>query len=80
MSMEALYEFLKWCTILNISLLIISTLLIIGLKNWAYELHHRLFGIDRQAFNHIAYGFLGLYKLLIFIFNLVPMLALIIIK
>lgn len=78
MSMEALYQFLKWCTILNIGLLLLSTVLMMLLKDWAYNLHKRLFSIEKQAFNNIVYGFLGLYKLLIFMFNLIPLLALMI--
>ena len=79
MGIETLTVFFMWCTILNFALLIISALMCICAKDWAYKMHNKFYGISRETFDIAIYSFLGAYKILIFVFCLIPYIALLII-
>ena len=68
-----------WCTILNVALLCLWTVLFLAVPNIVYRTQHRFFPISREAFDVIMYCFLGAYKLLIIVFALAPWLALLIV-
>jgi len=78
MDLAILQTFLGWCTVIHMGLLLFSSLLLMVAKDWAYGIHSKLFSISRESFNTMIYGFLGVYKLLIFVFCLVPYIALLI--
>ena len=78
MDIDSIRAFFMWCTILNLGLLCVSSLICICCKDWAYKMHSKWFPISRNAFNVAMYGFLGFFKILVLIFNLVPYLALLI--
>lgn len=78
MTIETLTTFFMWCTILGASLLTFTTLMILLLKEVAFKMHSKLFGISRDAFNVAVYGYLGVVKALFVVFILVPYLALLI--
>ena len=80
MDMELLKEFFKWCTILNIVLYMYVALLIAFMSDWIFKVHSKLFSLERGEFNTVLYSFLGLYKIIIIVFNLVPYLVLLIIR
>jgi len=76
--MECLRTFFLWCTILNGAVLIFAFLICALAGDWAYRMHSKWFPISREAFNVAIYCFIGLYKLLFWVFSLVPFLALVI--
>ena len=76
MDIETARAFFMWCTIINVALLIFSFLILAFARDWVYRAHSRLFPMPREAFNVVVYSFLGLYKVLVITFNLVPYLAL----
>lgn len=78
MDIYALRMFFMWCTIINGLLLVISALFCLCGADWVYRMHSKWFPISRNAFNVAMYGFLGFFKILVLIFNLVPYLALLI--
>jgi hypothetical protein len=80
MTIDTLTNFFMWCTILNAGMLLVSLVLILALKNVAFKMHGKLFGITRDAFNTTIYGFLGFWKVVIIVFNVVPWIALLIVK
>jgi hypothetical protein len=47
--------------------------------DWVYRMQSRWFPIPREAFDVAIYGFLGLFKIVFIVFNLVPYLALLIV-
>ncbi len=71
-----LANLLAWCVIINYILLLIWFIMFIVAKHWLYSLHLRWFKITERQFNLLNYGGIGLYKLLIFVFNLAPYIAL----
>ena len=79
MNIQILTSFFMWCTIINGSLLILSTIMIIPAEDLIYRIHSKWFSFPRETFNVAIYSFLGLYKIAILVFNLVPWIALLII-
>ena len=79
MDIQTLTTFFMWCTILNVALLLLSSLLCICAADWAYSIHSKWFSISRETFNVAIYSFLGLYKVLVFVFNLIPYIALLLV-
>jgi hypothetical protein len=70
--------FFLWCTIINGGLLIFSFLICACAGDWIYRMHSRWFPISREAFDVAIYSFLGLFKIFVLAFNLVPCLVLVI--
>ena len=76
MDMRTLTAFLGWCTIINIALFFLSAIMFIAAPDFVYSWHGQLFHMPREAFDVVLYSFLGLYKIVILVFNLVPYVAL----
>ncbi len=80
MNVEIITQFFMWCTIINVGLLILSSLLWLVAADFIYKMHSRFFPMPKQTFNIVFYTFIGIYKLLVFVFNLVPWIVLLIIN
>jgi len=80
MDIQTVRAFFLWCTIINGGLLILSSLILMCAGDLVYRLHGKWFPMPRQTFNVLIYGFLGFYKIVVISFNLVPYVALVIIK
>ncbi len=68
-------NFLAWCTVFNYILLTVWFAVFITSQDWIYRIHCQWFDLSKQHFEVIHYCGLALYKMLIFMFNLVPYLA-----
>ena len=76
MDIATLTEFFKYCTIINVAILLIS--IITMASDFAYNVHTKL-GIwegSKEAHKQSAYKILGNYKILTIVFNAVPYFAL----
>lgn len=80
MDIHMLCVFFMWCTIINAGLLIFMSLILTFAGDWIYRLHTKWFPLPRETFNAMIYSFLGLYKIVFLVFNLVPYVALLIMK
>ena len=80
MNIQKLTAFFMWCTIINGVLLILSLIIGVAGLDWAYSIQGNLFHISREVYNVVYYSFLGLYKIIWLAFNVVPYVALLIIK
>lgn len=76
MSLELIRSVLGWCTLINFGVLTIWSLVFITGHGWMYRFHGRLFAMDEERFNAIHYAGMAGYKLLVFVFNFVPWIAL----
>ena len=76
MQIEEIRTFFMWCSVINMGLLTISFIACSLAGNLIYRIHSKLFPIPREKFNGILYALFGLYKILIFAFNIVPFIAL----
>ncbi len=79
MDIQTLTTFFMWCTILNVALLLLSSLMCICAADWAYRMHSKLFSISKETVNVLIYSFIALYKLLVIVFILIPYIALLIV-
>lgn len=82
MDIAMLTKFFMWCTILNVGLLVLSFLVAaFGFgSDFVYRMHSKWFPMPRDTFNRVLYLLIGVYKIFVFVFNLVPWVALVIIK
>lgn len=78
MNIEVVREFLGWCLVLNFGMMAFSSIMVIVLRDFAADLHGKLFKLDAPTLHREFYRFLANYKIAIFIFNLIPYLALVI--
>jgi len=80
MELETLTRFFLWCTVLNGALLLLWTVLFLGAPDWIYRTQTRWFPMPRETFNVIFYAFIGLFKIVFLVFNVVPYAALLIVR
>jgi hypothetical protein len=73
-------SFLGWSLVIHWGILILWVVFIKWMPSPIYKLHNYWVPITKQAFSMIHYGGIGLYKLLIIVFNLVPYCALMLIS
>ncbi len=71
-----LKNFFMWSTILNAGMVAVTVILWMSARGFIYKIHGRLFNLNTETLDIIYYSFVGLYKLLIIVFNLVPWLVL----
>ena len=76
---QTLTTFFMWCTIINGALLVLWTIMFILAPNLVYRTQSKWFPVPRETFNLVMYLFLGLFKIIYLVFNLVPYVALLII-
>jgi hypothetical protein len=76
MTIELTIQFLAWATLINYGILVWWFLWLVLRPEWIYAMHNRWFKISEEVFYTAHYSLIGLYKLLIFIFLLVPYLVL----
>ena len=76
MNLCSLADFFMWCTIINVGILILWSLISRFSGDWAYSVHSKWFPIPRETFNTIHYSFIGGYKVFVTVFNVVPYVAL----
>ncbi len=79
MNIQTLTAFFKWTTTINIALFAFSALAMFVTRDLIYSTHGQIYQMPREALEMILYSFLGLYKLFILVFNLVPFIALLIV-
>ena len=79
-SIDTLTAFLGWCTVLNIGMLSLTIFLVTVLKEPLIKAHVRLFGVNRENLQLSYFQYLGHIKIAIFMLNLMPYIALKIIK
>ena len=79
MDIQTLTTFFMWCTIINGALFVFSATICMLAPDWLYRTQSKLFPIPRETFDVVIYSFLGLFKIVLLIFNVVPYVALLIV-
>jgi hypothetical protein len=79
MDIQTLTTFFMWCTIMNGALLVLWTTMLILAPDLVYRTQSKWFSIPRATFNVVIYSFLGLFKIVFLVFNVVPYVALLIV-
>lgn len=79
MDIQTLTSFFMWCSIINIGILIFLALIYMLVPNLAYQLQSKFIPISRETFDIVFYSFMGFFKVIVLVFNVVPWIALLII-
>lgn len=76
MDPDFLCNFLLWSLAINYAILLVWFFAFACARGFIRKLHGRWFDLSDQAFDAVHYGGMAAYKIAIFLFNLVPLLAL----
>ena len=80
MDLDRLQEFLLWSLLVNTGIYMISLVGVLSLRRFMCKIHAKLFGVSEETVNKVIYLYLAIYKLLLIVFNLVPWIAIQLIK
>lgn len=76
MSIEILRAVLGWCAIINYGILLYWFLWIALAHEWVYAVQTKFVKVRREQFDLMQYVGMSFLKVFIFVFNVVPYLAL----
>jgi len=79
MDTQTLTSFFMWCTIINGGLLIFWSTVFMAAPDVVYRTQRKWFPIPRATFDVVMYAFLGMFKIVFLVFNVVPYVALLIV-
>jgi len=79
MDIETLTAFFQWMTIVNVALLALWAVFFLFLPDLTYRTQSLFVTIPRETWNVVMYSFLGLFKVLVIVFVIIPYVALLII-
>ena len=80
MSIPTVTTFFMWCTIINAGILIGSTIFFVFATDFIYRKHTKWFPMPRESFNVVVYSNLVMFEIVFVVFNLVPFVALVIVR
>ena len=76
MAAETIRDVLGWCTVINLGLLLWWFLFFMLAHDWMYRVHGKWFKLSVEKFDGLHYAGMAFFKICVFVFNLVPYLAL----
>jgi len=76
MTIDTLRQMLLWCFVINYGLLLWWFLFFTFAHDWVYRFHGKWFKMPVEKFDAIHYAGIAFFKICIFVFNLVPYIAL----
>ncbi len=76
MNVELLLSFLGWSSLINIALLLLSTVIIITIPRPVMAIHSAMFDLGERHLPKVYFQYIAQYKIAIILFNVVPYLAL----
>jgi hypothetical protein len=68
-----------WCAIIDGALLTLWITMFMLAPDLVYRTQNKWFPLPRETFNVVFYSFLGLFKIVFLVFNVVPYVALLIV-
>jgi len=80
MNIQELTHFFMWCTIINGSVLLFWSALAVIAPETIYRVQSKWFPIPRPTFTVLLFAAIGVFKMLVIVFNAVPFLALLLIR
>ncbi|MBG08946.1 MAG: hypothetical protein CME68_09325 [Halobacteriovoraceae bacterium] len=81
MDLDKTTEFFKWCSIINGSLFILATLIISFKLDLNYKIQQKFFFRgSKEEYSIAIFNILAYWKISVLVFNIIPYLALFIIK
>ena len=65
-----------WCAVINVVILLFTALWLTLLRDFTKGLHSALLHVDEEALDAYYFQWLGNYKMLVLVFNIVPYISL----
>lgn len=75
-TIETFTTFLGWCSVINMSIFIISALSIALVKKPIIKIHGYLMGVEQETLPNLYFQYLGNFKIAVIILNITPYIAL----
>ena len=75
-TIETVTEFFGWCSVINVGLLTLSSILVIVIRGAALRIHGKMFDLDEKSLSQAYLQYLSQYKVAMLIFSIVPYIAL----
>ena len=75
-SMPELTSFIGWCAVVNILLLLTTSIGILWFKPFAISIHSKMFSLNQEELSRQYFQYLAIYKLIILAFFVTPYIAL----
>lgn len=79
MDIALLTLFFMWCTIINGVLFMFWAVMCFFTPDLIYRIQSYWFPLPKETFTVVMYSFLGLFKIMFLMFNVVPYIALLIV-
>lgn len=76
MTVETVRDFLGWCSVINVGVLIYWWLFFTLAHDLVYRIHGKWFKLSVEKFDSIHYAAMAFFKICIILFNIVPYIAL----
>jgi len=76
MSVEVMRNFLLWCSVINYGILLVWFVTFAFAHDWMRRFHGKWFRLSADQFDAIHYSGMAILKMGIILFNLVPLIAL----
>jgi hypothetical protein len=76
MTIEIIRDALGWCSAINIGLLLFWWLWFVLAHDFMYRFHGKWFKLSVEKFDAINYALIGLFKIGVILFNIIPYFAL----
>ena len=76
MTVDIFRDVLAWCSVINLGFLLFWFLLLLLAHDFVYRFHGKWFKLSVERFDAIHYALIGVFKLGIIVFNIVPYFAL----
>ncbi len=76
MDIETVRQFFLWCTIINLAMIYLWAGVFVLGRDWLHRFHGRWFRLREDHFDAIHYTLMGVYKVGILLFCLVPLISL----
>lgn len=76
MTVQELTALFAWMSVVNIAILLFSTIAIVSIRGFITRIHASLFNIDEKDLGRAYFQYLGHYKIAVIILNIAPYLAL----
>ena len=75
-SVDLVTGFLGWCSVINIGVLVVASLAVTLGRDAIASVHQNMFGLSDTDLSRAYFQYLAQYKIAIFVFNLIPYIAL----
>ena len=75
-TIEIITEFLGWCSIINLGILMFTAVLLTVFNDAILKIHSKMFNLTKEYLQQIYFKYLAQYKIIIIIFNIIPYFAL----